>query len=838
MKKEIILIKDRVSNSKERRRNIPISFAVMLIVAIIIMSEILFSNNMKGLKIREVNKSGSSDVRLIFNSEVNRKKIDNIISNSDVKKKVNFNIIQGGNITFNDNPVSIDIYETEFNDYNYMEKINIVQGSISKLPNDIVVNKQLMKKLGAKLNDYVEVEVDGIKTECRIAAVTENYASTSDKDTIFISSGILNGSNTLSGIFLDLNHNTNNAKLLIQKINNSYGDKVKVFDDYQKYVKIEKDMKFLQNSLLLLVAIIVFLGCSLIINTYTIIINERIKFWAVLRTIGLKYREMVYCIVLENLFYSCIGIVLGIALGIALGCGVCTLTATPILSFVPSFEFILICIVVGGVLPIVSVLIVTTRFNKKTPYELIKAKDEVIDSSKNDPIKITLGIIAIAIPIIIHLVCNSNNLTLLSCGILFALFIVGIISLVPYIIVIIGKLLKLKVNRTTFLVSNNMSNNFSKNKGLACSFLLIILIQLSLSNTIKSYHNWAREQVDKQLRYDIEINYKYTDSEESKVQRIIKKIGNIEPIGSIYEGQAKSNLGDQFNYCVTSKSVIREMYNQNLFQNGLQYIKDDNNDVVISQELADNLHKKINSQLEIIVGEKKENVRIADVINTMDYSGRVIFSFGDKDQFKPETCRIPIKYINEKNGFDTEDKIDQALFGDTTQKSKEEIKEERKQKSKEVDYNDRNGMKYMWQENVMEGMLPIEVLFFTIELALMTLLVNTCVMTISENKKQLALLMSIGLSKISTTRIAFLEIALLFLVVIVVGIFGSSISTEYLVGIFNKASNGGGVNVPSSFSVLQSCMIGILVLIVSLTFMFFSVRKSVKCDVVKNIKDE
>lgn len=75
MKKEIILIKDRVSNSKERRRNIPISFAVMLIVAIIIMSEILFSNNMKGLKIREVNKSGSSDVRLIFNSEVNRKKL-------------------------------------------------------------------------------------------------------------------------------------------------------------------------------------------------------------------------------------------------------------------------------------------------------------------------------------------------------------------------------------------------------------------------------------------------------------------------------------------------------------------------------------------------------------------------------------------------------------------------------------------------------------------------------------------------------------------------------------------------------------------------------------------
>ncbi|HEY8582098.1 MAG TPA: ABC transporter permease, partial [Capillimicrobium sp.] len=84
---------------------------------------------------------------------------------------------------------------------------------------------------------------------------------------------------------------------------------------------IQSDLSFVRTFLLVFAAIAVFVGAFIIFNTFSITVAQRMREFALLRTLGASKRQVMSAVLFEGLLIGLIGALVGLALGLVLAQG-------------------------------------------------------------------------------------------------------------------------------------------------------------------------------------------------------------------------------------------------------------------------------------------------------------------------------------------------------------------------------------------------------------------------------------------------------------------------------------------------------------------------------------
>ena len=140
---------------------------------------------------------------------------------------------------------------------------------------------------------------------------------------------------------------------------------------------IQDDLGFLRTALLAFAGISLFVGAFIIFNTFSITVAQRMREFALLRTLGASKRQVMGTVIFEGLLVGLIGSLLGLALGLALAPGLTGLfkavgAELPAEGMVIAARTIVVSLLVGTLVTLVSGLAPALRATRVPPVAALR----------------------------------------------------------------------------------------------------------------------------------------------------------------------------------------------------------------------------------------------------------------------------------------------------------------------------------------------------------------------------------------------------------------------------------------------------------------------------------
>ncbi|MEX2195859.1 MAG: ABC transporter permease [Thermoleophilaceae bacterium] len=148
-------------------------------------------------------------------------------------------------------------------------------------------------------------------------------------------------------------------------------------DAAQQSTDIEDDLGFLQTALLVFAGIALFVGAFTIFNTFSITVAQRMREFAMLRTLGASRRQLLVAVVVEALLIgvaaSAVGLLAGIGLAPALN-GLLSAFGLdlPSTQTVVESRTVIVSLVVGTVITLLAALVPALRATRVSPMAALR----------------------------------------------------------------------------------------------------------------------------------------------------------------------------------------------------------------------------------------------------------------------------------------------------------------------------------------------------------------------------------------------------------------------------------------------------------------------------------
>ncbi|WP_029687959.1 FtsX-like permease family protein [Thermoanaerobacter sp. A7A] len=790
------LVTSRIKNKFERKRNITIMIAVMLVCVIISSTGMIYSNARRTIIEQYWAKNGSADL-IIFGNKDKLSSID----------------LQG----FKYEPIWINtsgelIEHGKFKQYGavgyaYIEKVNKLYSleladTIEK--NTAIITSNLAKELDVKKDEIISIN----NARYKVAKIINSIDIFGKSEDIVIVNGVPYSLNIDTMVlFVNCDHN---AEKINNLINYLEAKEINYVDRYKNIKPIMDDFANLLSSIYLLFSVIALVGGVLVYNTYSINVRKRLEYWGILRTLGLKKSKAIITMVVEICFYSILGILFGVAIGTGIGLLICILTNTNIYFYIPENSFIIAAITISLVAPIISVLLSSRKLFKKSPIEmLLEARSSMnkYPSKEISTIKIVIGILLILLSTIdLSSVVNLDKNTFVlvySLQILFGL--VGTIFLLVPFIKLIVKFLMERENPSLRLACINIKTNLEGLKGIIVAISLTVVILYTIVGVSTNFKDWAVNMADRQLNFDFQIVYGNNSLDVNNAKDFIAK-ENIKVIGQNYFDIGNIN-GLKVYICAMTAKDFNAMYNANISENSIS-----GKNVVLSSIVMEKLNIKPGDKVNLSLNGIEKNVRVAEKVNLLDNSLFAVYVPNDLfDISNYKNIRVCGK-LNVQNSIH---ELKLTAF------------------HRNLIFYSMNDIKTQWKENIVKGIQPIEYIIGAIIFVLVLLLRNTILINAEEKKQNFLILISIGLKRQNIKKILVYEYLITELSTVLVSIVVGTFVSQKFVEINSITS---GFHVDYKPPVIQFVLIGIAVLIFSYIFASRVFGKIASANIINEIR--
>ncbi|MFD8478962.1 ABC transporter permease [Kitasatospora sp. NPDC059673] len=266
----------------------------------------------------------------------------------------------------------------------------MAEGRGPKAAGEIALNKQAADKAGYKVGDKVRVAGNGAAEDTTLTGVftSDDPQVTSGGSLVLMDTATaqqrLLEPGHYSSIALTAKSGVAESALLDAAKAKLPGD-IFVLDTGQQLKdeqakQVEQSVTGMKSMLLVFAGISLFVGIFIIVNTFTMLIAQRLKELALLRAVGASRRQVTNSVLVEALLIGVIASVAGLLLGIGIGAGMQSLLAgmnegMPTGSLVIAPATVIGTLVTGIVVTVLSALIPAIRASRIPPVAAMSSGD-------------------------------------------------------------------------------------------------------------------------------------------------------------------------------------------------------------------------------------------------------------------------------------------------------------------------------------------------------------------------------------------------------------------------------------------------------------------------------
>src|SRR3954449_5402327 len=205
---------------------------------------------------------------------------------------------------------------------------------------------------------------------------------------------------------------------------------------------IKDNLSFLTTLLLAFAGISLFVGAFIIFNTFSITVTQRMREFALLRTLGASRGQVMRSVITEGLTIGLVGSIVGLALGVAVAGGLRALFRAvgvdlPSNGNVIASRTIIVSLVVGTVVTVLSSLAPALRATRVPPVEALREGAVPVGrgpSRKVTGAGIALGVVGVALMCVGLFASLSSNAALSAVGAGALATFLGIALVSPYLV--------------------------------------------------------------------------------------------------------------------------------------------------------------------------------------------------------------------------------------------------------------------------------------------------------------------------------------------------------------------------------------------------------------------
>lgn len=508
--------------------------------------------------------------------------------------------------------IDVVYYYFDKNDIKKLNTLKIIEGSKEiKESKGVYISENSAKLLEKKLGQYLDIEINNTIEKYKILGICEDKGILKNADNSTISLVTVEDdlieklkikNNQYSAILLNVDRDE-----VDDFISNFYNNSDVKNLDISKTIDpqlIDEQINSLNITLYIMFLIILVMSTYIIYCTFKLIITDRLKAMGTLLSIGAKFRNISFLILLEGAIYGIIGGFIGLGLGVVIT-KVLAYLANPVpfneINANIDNSYFILGIIFAILLSCVTASLPLIKLRK------IEVKNIIlnIDNKKaNKSIKtLIIGILALVATLVIYII--NPYIAYKGAVLEIILLFFSVLLLTNFIIDILSNILLIiikKINIDIYLALNNIKNSIYI-KSVTILFVIstiTIIMFFSLKDSIKNEISGSYEKMNYDLTVDVQALYK--KELEKKVEEIseIEKKYTISNMTGVLKGDKHSKLnlvGVDSNEYINFDSYMAYENKESELKN----LGDVENGIIISKQFAkaNNISKSDNIKLTI-----------------------------------------------------------------------------------------------------------------------------------------------------------------------------------------------------------------------------------------------
>jgi len=353
---------------------------------------------------------------------------------------------------------------------------------------------------------------------------------------------------------------------------------------------IRDQLGFLTTALLAFAGISLFVGAFIIFNTFSITVTQRIREFALLRTLGASRAQVMRAVLGEGLVLGVLGSAVGLALGLVTAIGLRALfkavgVELPSSGAVIATRTILVSVLVGTVVTVASALAPALRATRVPPIEALR---EGVAPTLKGPSRLTTILAALLTATGVALMClglfghqsETAALSLMGGGV--AATFLGVALLSPYLVRPLASAVGRPIQRVAGITGRLARENTMRQPGRTAVTAAALMIGVALVTFASIFAAGARESIAKAVDENLtaglvvqsDDGFSPFSAGALAAVRRVDGVGRVSPIRfSRAEGRGPSQDLGKPSVTGVDPATFRSLYQVEILQGGEQAMR-------------------------------------------------------------------------------------------------------------------------------------------------------------------------------------------------------------------------------------------------------------------------
>src|SRR3954452_11268643 len=282
------------------------------------------------------------------------------------------------------------------------DAFTIKEGRKPQTADEVTIDASTARKQGWKLGDKIAIVATAPRKDYTLVGVTQiagvdSFGGAAVADMLLPEAQRMLGKRGFDQVQVSARAGVSPEQLRDQ-LRGALARTVEVRTGQQQADKQSSDIRdnlgFLTTALLVFAGISLFVGAFIIFNTFSITVTQRMREFALLRTLGASRGQVMRSVITEGLTIGLIGSVVGLALGVAVAAGLRALFKAvgvdlPSNGNVILSRTVIVSLAVGTVVTVLSSLAPALRATRVPPVEALH--EGAVPTSRGPSRKVTLA---------------------------------------------------------------------------------------------------------------------------------------------------------------------------------------------------------------------------------------------------------------------------------------------------------------------------------------------------------------------------------------------------------------------------------------------------------------
>ncbi|WP_329790393.1 ABC transporter permease [Lentzea sp. DG1S-22] len=514
--------------------------------------------------------------------------------------------------------------------------------------------------------------------------------------------------------------------------------------------QINEGLKFFNYVLLGFAGIALFVGIFIILNTFSIIVAQRTRELALLRSMGASRGQVIGSVVLEALVIGLIASVVGLAAGVGIGALLAKIfssvggTSLQLAGIGVPMSAIISSFAVGMIVTVVAAVMPALRASRIAPVAAMR--EAATPDRPLTKITITGALVAAAGGTSLAFGFNQASLPLIFGGILVAF--VGVALLTPILskpmVSLIGRLLSWSM--PGLLGRRNSARNPRRTAITAAALMVGISLITGVSVVLTSATKSIEKLASGQLQTDLIISGEgQVEGQPATFRRdVLAKVEKTDGVKSAFGWSQDGVLqgeDQRFAVAVTDVTALEEMFALKPKSGDIAPLRDDQ--IGLPEDLATEKNWAVGSTvtLQLAKGEPRTYTVAFIWAKSQVLQGALVLPESAAREFRSD--QISQAFARVQPGTDVADvqKRVEPLFADNP----------------EITVQDRSGFVKQTTSQFDTVLLMIQILLALAILIAVLGVINTLALSVIERTRELGLLRAIGMRRAQVMRMITVE---------------------------------------------------------------------------------